>query len=152
MWDTVPFHRGIGSTAARPGNRALRLCGAVDRSVCPLGGSRAVGETSLGGDTSALPLRAYRIRLGDLTFSHYYPACRNILGFHDDLAGVHEDASLSYLVAGWYSDPACDLLTAAQKGGKSSDTSIADRMANLSWHYPQIDRETPPTGFSSMAV
>ena len=144
----TPFPFIGGSAAPQPGLGTAR-CGYVGRSIDLSARleDRGPSEKPVWEETHP----HYRFALtasgwGDLTFSHYYPACRNILGFHDDLAGVHEDASLSYLVAGWYSDPACDLLTAAQKGGKSSDTSIADRMANLSWHYPQIDRETPPDG------
>lgn len=40
-------------------------------------------------------------------FASYYPHCRNVFGFFDDLVqdGI-EEASLSYLVCGWYQDAA----------------------------------------------
>ncbi len=51
---------------------------------------------------------------GDVGFSAHYPACRGILGFHDDLKDVpgtnERSTELSYLVAGWYSAAADDLL------------------------------------------
>lgn len=43
------------------------------------------------------------VTAGDAGFAAHYPACRGILGFFDDLNGVPDQASLSYLVAGWYS-------------------------------------------------
>jgi len=58
---------------------------------------------------------AYRIELtalghGDPAFAAFYPACRSILGFHDPLTDIDTEATLAYLVAGWYSDPAKDIL------------------------------------------
>ena len=40
-------------------------------------------------------------------FSAYYPHCRNVFGFYDDLPadGIHK-ANISYLVCGWYQDAA----------------------------------------------
>ena len=40
-------------------------------------------------------------------FSAYYPHCRNVFGFYDDLAGDGiKQACVSYLVCGWYQDAA----------------------------------------------
>ncbi len=47
---------------------------------------------------------------GDPSFAGYYPACRSVLGFWDAMEGVADGSLLTYLVMGWYSDPAQDLL------------------------------------------
>lgn len=49
---------------------------------------------------------------GDATFAAYYPNCRNIFGFHDDLDDVEAGAGVTvgYVVVGWFSDPALDPL------------------------------------------
>lgn len=41
---------------------------------------------------------------GDPCFAAYYPGCRNIFGFYDDLDNIGENARLSYLVCGWTQD------------------------------------------------
>lgn len=47
---------------------------------------------------------------GDPAFAAYYPACKSVLGFHDPLSDVQADTAVAYLVVGWYSDPAKDIL------------------------------------------
>ncbi|MGA8598566.1 MAG: hypothetical protein WB676_27930 [Bryobacteraceae bacterium] len=47
---------------------------------------------------------------GDPSFSSYYPACRGVLGFHDDLLDVNDGDLLTYQVLGWYSEPEKDPL------------------------------------------
>ena len=59
--------------------------------------------------------RAPRVELtalgyGDPAFAAFYPACKSVLGFHDPLNDVQSGTTLTYLVAGWYSDPARDIL------------------------------------------
>ncbi len=41
---------------------------------------------------------------GDPCFAAYYPGCKNIFGFYDDLENVSENTRLSYLVCGWLQD------------------------------------------------
>lgn len=58
---------------------------------------------------------AYRIPLtaigyGDPAFAAYYPACKSLLGFYDPLSDIDKETSFAYVVAGWYSDPAKDIL------------------------------------------
>ncbi len=58
------------------------------------------------------PLTA--IGYGEPSFSIYYPNCKNVFGFNDDLNDLHGDpaasSSLSYVVVGWYDDPGNDPL------------------------------------------
>jgi hypothetical protein len=76
-------------------------CGYVGRTV-PLEGWQETHEK-------------YRFELksfgwGDPSFAAYYPACKGVLGFHDTLEGLKQGYLLTYLVIGWYSDPARDPL------------------------------------------
>jgi hypothetical protein len=76
-------------------------------------------------------------------FAAYEPYQESIFSLHDDLkdfiaeASYPPDATLSYLVVGWYSDSAKDILhTAADIPGllpPDSDGSIADVIAALGW-------------------
>lgn len=50
---------------------------------------------------------------GLLTFSTFQPYNENVLSIHDDLSGVPDEDTLSYLVAGWYSTPEADPLDKA---------------------------------------
>lgn len=59
---------------------------------------------------SATPLTA--MAPGNASFAGIYQYCRNVFGLWDDLAGLDTTvASFSYLVTGWYSDPAIEPLT-----------------------------------------
>ena len=58
---------------------------------------------------------AYQIPLtalgyGDPAFAAFYPACKSVLGFHDPVTDIDQETAFAYLVAGWYSDPASDIL------------------------------------------
>lgn len=58
---------------------------------------------------SDIPLTA--MAPGNAGFAAIYEHCRNVFGLWDDLKGVEDkDAVFSYLVAGWYSDPAIEPL------------------------------------------
>lgn len=74
---------------------------------------------------------------GDPAFAAYYPSCRSVLGFHDELEDV-EPGLLTYLVLGWYSDPGKDPLCGA-------NTENWDRyMDKLSWAADMPPGETVP--------
>ena len=77
--------------------------------IQPTGSCEVLTSPFVEDDTEAL-LRITAVGNGDVGFSAHYPACRSILGFHDDLKNVPEKTKLSYLVAGWYSAAADDLL------------------------------------------
>jgi hypothetical protein len=47
---------------------------------------------------------------GDPTFSAFVPNVQDVFAFHDDTAGLPSGTALTYLVAGWYADPAADPL------------------------------------------
>lgn len=84
---------------------------------------------------------------GSATFAAYYPVCSSVFGFVDDLsdfpgASAGNSVQLTYLVAGWYSDPAADVLS----GYANTDAGPhrwQDRMASLRWAWYD---ETPGGG------
>ncbi|MEV7121244.1 hypothetical protein [Kitasatospora griseola] len=65
---------------------------------------------------------------GLLTFSVFQPYNENVFSLHDTLDGVAEQERLSYFVAGWYADPASDILA-----GTEDLTGLLDR---LHWTKP----------------
>ena len=70
---------------------------------------------------------------GDVAWSAYYDNCVNRLAFYDPLSDL-EAGPLSYLVCGWYSNPAQDPL------GDQSVRSLTDFHAKLQqyqWHLAQ---------------
>ena len=96
--------------------------GAASRAATPLG--LAVDRDELTGTVG-----------GSVTWSAVYDAVLNRFAFHDPLAdvdalaprGVDEDCA-SYLVAGWWSDPARDPLDAARSGD-----SLHELLDRLRW-------------------
>ncbi|MER5755862.1 hypothetical protein [Streptomyces sp. NPDC002088] len=69
---------------------------------------------------------------GDPAWAATYDAVINRFAFHDDLDGVPAAASLSYLVAGWWSDPALDPLHDCTSTG-----AYHERTAWLGWLAPE---------------
>lgn len=64
-------------------------------------------------------------------FSIYVAHNRNIFSFYDDLAGIDKD-TLSYFVAGWYSDPGKDVVRTGPRGFTGKDTQ-AEVLETLGW-------------------
>lgn len=76
---------------------------------------------------------------GNLAFAAFYPSCRGVFGFHDDLADLGDtDRVLSYMVAGWYPRDADDPLA----GTKTPETWL-ERMAELQWVVPAGSVDLP---------
>ncbi|MFJ7275533.1 hypothetical protein [Kitasatospora sp. NPDC098663] len=74
-------------------------------------------------DTSAPFLTA--VGPGLLTFSVYQPYNTNVFSLHDTLEDITGDDRLSYWVAGWYADPATDVL--------NSDDDVEELLRDLEW-------------------
>lgn len=67
------------------------------------------------------------------TFASYYPDCRNVFGFYDNMCDKNgkelEDISVTYVVCGWYLDNANDIL---------NGISNADECKNkFGWSVPE---------------
>lgn len=54
---------------------------------------------------------------GNNMFSSFQPYCQNVFSMYDPLSGVAEQDTLSYFVAGWYSDAAEDIIGSWQGSG-----------------------------------
>lgn len=95
------------------GNRFLGRSGEYGR--LPQGGEYAQELTAAG--------------YGEPGFYAYYPNCRNVFGFHDDMDGVAEESSLFYHVCGWYirkeQDPVYDLCGEA----------LADKLSEMGFAF-----------------
>lgn len=75
---------------------------------------------------------------GDLAWAAYYDNVEGRLALHDDLVGV-DPGPISYLVAGWYRNPANDPAHAV------SAADSAAKLAGLGWSYPA--GQLPVNGF-----
>lgn len=78
---------------------------------------------------------------GDPAFPAYYPGSKGILGFHDnDLTDI-TNASLTYVVVGWYSDPARDPLQQFVMNNTVGDpfAKLEKFLARTKWTYPGFD-------------
>ncbi|MEV5887010.1 hypothetical protein AB0L74_30815 [Streptomyces sp. NPDC052020] len=65
---------------------------------------------------------------GLVTFAAFQPYHEGVFSFHDPLTGI-DDATVSYQVAGWYSDPAQEPLRTAQDAG----SGLKDLLAAWKW-------------------
>ena len=75
---------------------------------------------------------------GDPAFAAYYPACKGILGFHDKDLDDLDDATLSYMVVGWYSDPSKDPLQRSLTNNTVGDlfAKLDEFLGRTQWTYP----------------
>ncbi|HEY9130455.1 MAG TPA: hypothetical protein VIM98_01760 [Dyella sp.] len=89
------------------------------------------------------------------SFAAFEPYHRNVLSFHDTLAGlptnsngIVENHRLSYLVVGWYHDAAIDIVNQAKTipgllpPDLPANPAIADIFAALGWHTERPDQGT----------
>jgi hypothetical protein len=116
-----------------PNLRAQRLDPAREQDYAVRLGTRFELER-WAGESSAPAIEVTAAGYGDPSFAAYYPACRDMLGFHDrDLSAV-ENASLIYFVGGWYSQPDKDPLHRALT--EKSFACLDDFLAEAKWIYP----------------
>lgn len=110
---------------------------------------------------------------GNNMFAAFQPFCQSVFSMFDPLTGVAPQDTLSYLVAGWYSDPAQDILGEWQSDGTSfqafldeagwklaaasSDDSTYGIYSGLAWGIAwdlngPAQNNTPPPGSVQVAV
>ena len=127
----------LWANSADPQRRAWKKLGRPDNpAVAHLGvqfplaawNERAAGDMFL---TAIAP--------GNPAFSGYFYHHQNIFGIHDDLADVTGDATLSYYVVGWCSDPAQD-----PAAGCVSADDYSKLLTRLNWTVAGDD--TPSFG------
>lgn len=66
------------------------------------------------------------------TFASYQPYCQNVFSLFDPLDGVSSEDTLSYLVAGWYSNQSDDIVGSWQASG-----SFTRFLARAGWDLPE---------------
>jgi len=91
------------------------------------------------GETTKRSAAITAMGYGDPTFTAYYPACKGVLGFHDqDFADVKDGSTLSYMVVGWYADPSRDPLHIALTDNTDDDPvfKLDALLRETQWIYP----------------
>ncbi|SCF22010.1 hypothetical protein GA0070558_1575 [Micromonospora haikouensis] len=88
--------------------------------VLPLAGWREPAERPAPFLTAVAP--------GNITFAAYQPHAVGVFSLHDPADDVEDGSTLSYVVVGWYADPASDVLAPARQ-----PAGLAARLAELGW-------------------
>lgn len=70
-------------------------------------------------------------------FSSFYPGCRNVFGFHDNLDDLTGDCELTYVVTGWFNNPAADPLAPLNFEGIAQTDTQKRRKKELDWFREQ---------------
>jgi len=83
------------------------------------------------------------IGYGDPAFAAYYPACRGILAFHDGDIENLQNVTVSYFVAGWYSDPSRDPLF--QPPDRITVEHLEECLAERKWTFLKEETQNAPS-------
>lgn len=76
---------------------------------------------------------------GNTEFSAYMPHNQNVFSFYDSLSDVAAPATVSYMVTGWYSDTANDIVTIPPK----PSATFEEILNALNWTLQGITAQTP---------
>jgi hypothetical protein len=109
-------HRHAWKPTSKPGDPAVARIGVR----YPLAGWK---------ESAAKAMFLTAVAPANSVFSGYFPHHQNVFGIYDDLADVTADDTLSYYVAGWYSDSAQDPLA-----GATDDKTFVGILDTLSWN------------------
>lgn len=74
---------------------------------------------------------------GNVAFASYQPSGVGVFSFHDPATDLAEGQVVSYLVAGWYSDPAADILAPPRQ-----PAGLPARLAELGWSVTGTESAT----------
>ncbi|MCY9593036.1 hypothetical protein PC41400_10495 [Paenibacillus chitinolyticus] len=86
---------------------------------------------------------------GNHLFNAYQSHCRQVFSFYDALADVTEpDSTLSYLVAGWYSNSASDPVASCLNGqtGDEAEQLLSALLSDYGWSLDRAEGDPLPTG------
>jgi len=73
----------------------------------------------------------------DTYFASFYPSSKNVFGFHDDMKDIDSDCTVTYVVNGWYSDPAQDPLAPVDFKATPNTAEQIDKEKKLKWFKTQ---------------
>jgi hypothetical protein len=111
--------QGFAATTSSGRSAPYVVGGDADPTSIAIGRNVALGAWTEPGTS----LRLTAMAPGNPAFAWSQPSCNNVLSFIDPLgASAAPDQTLSYLVVGWYSDPADDPLA----GAKDFDRRLHD--------------------------
>lgn len=79
-------------------------------------------------------------------FASLYQNSKNLFGFHDDMADITSDCTVSYVVTGWYNDPTMDPLAPFDFDEAKATTEQIRQKRTQDWFKQQwkCDSETDP--------
>lgn len=84
-------------------------------------------------------------------FASFYPGCRNVFGFHDDMSDeITNGDTFTYIVTGWYSDPSLDPLTPLDFTGEPINEEQKRKKRALEWFKQQWECSNVDYPTSSM--
>lgn len=78
-------------------------------------------------EESPSPIHLSAVGPGDPLFAAYYPTCRCVLGFHDDMADVEKGTELTYLVSGYHAVASDDPMSPERLA--ETDNNVAEWLA-----------------------
>lgn len=94
-------------------------------------------------ERSAQPMFLTAVAPSNPLFAGFYAHHKGVFSFHDDLAGI-DQATVSYFVFGWYSDPAGDVMAA--------DVPFTDLLARLRWTVDDDTKESTASVYHGAAL
>jgi len=65
---------------------------------------------------------------GDPAFAAFYPSCKSVFGFYDDLADLPNGGTITYTIAGWYADASNNPLA-----GVTTQEQLVEKLTTLEW-------------------
>ena len=79
-------------------------------------------------------------------FASLYHSSKNVYGFHDDMADINSDCTVTYVVTGWYNDPATDPLAPFDFDEVKATVAQVRQKRTQDWFKQQwkCDQETYP--------
>lgn len=97
--------------------------------------------------TGGAPLFLTAVAPGNPMFSNYQPYCPNVFSMFDPLTDVSAQDTVSYMLAGWYSDPDKDILESWVAGaGNDVQAAFNAFMQNARWMVAQEMQGTASCG------
>ncbi|MCC9020464.1 hypothetical protein [Flavobacterium lipolyticum] len=70
-------------------------------------------------------------------FSSFYLSSKNVFGFHDDMEDIDSDCTLTYVVTGWYNNPADDPISPPDFDGEAKTNEQTGKERELDWFKQQ---------------
>jgi hypothetical protein len=70
-------------------------------------------------------------------FASFYLSSKNVFGFHDDMKDIDSDCTLTYVVTGWYNNPAYDPISPPDFEGEAKTDKQTTKKRESDWFQEQ---------------